>query len=127
MKTMLLAVLALMMIVPLGVEAQDKPTYGPYAALKVDSQVVADVRVEGDNLYVKVQPGSWNDSFTVKIADGNMADYRQWYDGASEKAVKVYQSQNSDKQGYTYRISTTAKFVEYYLGGKLVLQLERVN
>jgi len=127
MKRMLFLVLTLMVLVPLTVQAQDKAKFGPFTALNLDAQIVEDVRVEGDNVYVKVQPDSRNASFTVKVADGNMADYRKWYDGTSEMAVKVYQGQQTDKQGYTYRISTTAKYIEYYLQGKLILQLERAK
>lgn len=127
MKKMLFPVLALMVMVPLTVQAQGQAKYGPFTALKVDAQVVEDVRVEGDNVYVKVQPDSRNATFTVKVSDSNMADYRKWYDGTSEMAVKVYQGQQTNKQGYTYRVSTTAKYIEYYLDGKLVLQLERAK
>ncbi len=127
MKRMLLSVLALMIMVPLTVQAQDKAKYGPFTALKLDAQIVEDVRVEGGNVYVKVQPDSRNASFIVKVADSNMADYRKWYDGTSEMVVKVYQGPKANKEGYTYRVSTTAKYIEYYLDGKLILQLERVN
>ena len=127
MKKMLFPLLALVVMAPLSVQAQDKPMYGPFTALKLDAQVVEDVRVESDNVYVKVQPDWRNSAFTVKLADGNMADYRKWYDGTSEMAVKVYHGQQTDKQGYTYRVSTTAKYLEYYLNGKLILQLERVK
>jgi hypothetical protein len=125
---MLFSALALLvMALPLTVLAQDKAEFGPFKALKLDAQVVEDVRVEGDNVYVKVQPGSRSASFTVKIADGNMADYRKWHDGSPEKAVKVYQSRQTDKQGYTYRVNTAARYIEYYLEGRLILQLERVR
>jgi hypothetical protein len=124
---MLFSGLALMLMAPLVVQAQDKGQYGPFTALKLDAQIVEDVRVEGDNVYVKVQPGSRNASFAVKVADGNMADYRKWHDGTSERAVKVYQGPQTQYQGYTYRVSTTAKYIEYYLDGKLILQLERVK
>jgi hypothetical protein len=126
MKKMLFPVLALMVMVPLTVQAQDQAKYGPFTALKLDAQVVEDVRVEGDNVYVKVQPDLRSATFTVKVADSNMADYRM-VDGTSEMTVKVYQGQQTDKQGYTYRVSTTAKYIEYYLDGKLILQLERAK
>jgi hypothetical protein len=74
-----------------------------------------------------VPPDLRSATFTVKVADSNMADYRKWYDGTSEMTVKVYQGQQTDKQGYTYRVSTTAKYIEYYLDGKLILQLERAK
>lgn len=127
MKKMVLAMLVLMVMAPLTLQAQDKPKYGAFTALKLDMQVVEDVLVEGDNLYVKVQPNWNNASFTVKASNQNMADYRKWNDGSSEMAVKVFQSQKGNKQGFTYRVNTTAPYIEYYLEGRLILQLERVN
>ncbi len=40
--------------------------------------------------------------------------------------IKVYHTQKKNKQGYTYRINTSAKFVEYWTNGELILLLERV-
>jgi hypothetical protein len=119
--------MVLMVMVPLTVQAQGKAAYGPFTALKLDTQIVEDVLVEGDNLYVKVQSNWRTAGFTVKASNQNMADYRKWYDGTSEMAVKVYQSEKNNKQGCTYRISTTAPYIEYYVDGRLILQLERVK
>jgi hypothetical protein len=127
MKRMLFPVLALIIMAPLTVQAQDKATYGPFTALKLDAQIVEDVRVEGDNIYVKVHPDARSANFTVKVADQNMADYRKWYNGTHEMVVKVYQGPKDGKQGHTYRVSTTAPYIEYYLDGKLILQLKRVK
>lgn len=127
MKRNLLAMLVLMVMVPLTVQAQDKATYGAFTALKQDMQIVEDVLVEGDNLYVKMLPDWRNAVFTVKTSNQNMADYREWNDGTSEMTVKVYQSQNASKPGCTYRVSTTAAYIEYYMEGRLILQLERVK
>jgi hypothetical protein len=127
MKRTTLAMLVLMVMVPLTAQAQDKTTYGAFTALKLDTLVVEDVLVEGDNIYVKVLPNWRNATCTVRTSNQNMADYRKWNDGTFEMAVKVYQSQKSDKQGYTYRVNSTAAYVEYHLEGRLVLQLERMK
>jgi hypothetical protein len=127
MKQAIFAMMALMVMVPLAAQAQDKATYGAFTALKLDPQVVQDVLADGNNLYVKVQPNWRNAGFTVKASNRNMADYRKWHDGTPEMAVRVYQSDKSDKQGCTYRVNTTAPYIEYYLEGRLILQLERVK
>ncbi|MEJ2725616.1 MAG: hypothetical protein P8175_13420 [Deltaproteobacteria bacterium] len=101
--------------------------YGPFTAVKMDPEVVQDVVVEDNNIYVKVAPSYWNQEFIVKISNDYMTSYRQWLNGAWEMPIRVYQSQEKNKQGYTYRINTTAKFVEYWTGGKLVLLLERMR
>ena len=91
----------------------------------MDKQVVEGVVVDGDNVYLKVAKDFWNASFSVKISNKNGADYRKWSGYKTEIVVKVYQGQKANKQGHTYRVSTSAKYIEFYKEGKLVLQLER--
>jgi hypothetical protein len=127
MKKFFVVVLALAFLFPLAVQAQEGAKFGPFTALKMDKQVVEDVIADGDNIYVKVAKDSWNASFTVKISNKNGAEYRKWAGDKPEMVVKVYQGPKSDKLGYTYRISTSAKYIEFYKEGKLVLQLERMK
>ena len=101
--------------------------YGPFTAVKMDPEVVRDVVVEDNDIYVKVAESYWDEEFIVKISNDYMTNYRQWLNGAWEMPVKVYRSQQKNKQGYTYRINTGAGFVEYWTSGKLVLLLERVR
>jgi hypothetical protein len=127
MKKSFVLVLAVAFLFPMAVQAQEGAKFGPFIALKMDKQVVEDVLVSGDNIYVKVAKDFWNTSFTVKISNKNGHDYRKWAGDKPEMVVKVYQSPKSDRLGYTYRINTTATYVEYYNDGKLVLQLERMK
>jgi len=127
MKKFLVLVLALAFFVPFAVLAQEGMKFGPFTALKMDKQVVEGVVVEGDSVYVKVAKDFWGASFTVKISNKNGADYRKWSGDKTEMVVKVYQGPKADKQGHTYRIATSAKYIEFYKEGNLVLQLERVK
>jgi hypothetical protein len=127
MKKSLVLVFALAFLFPMAVQAQEGAKFGPLIALKMDKHVVEDVLVNGDNIYVKVAKDSWNASFTVRISNKNGADYWKWSDDKPEMVVRVYQGPKSDKLGYTYRINTSANYIEYYKGGKLVLQLERMK
>jgi hypothetical protein len=118
---------AILFLFPFSALAQEGPTYGPYVAISIDKAVVEDVLVEGNDLYVKVSPGYWGSEFIVKGSTMNNEIYTTWANGTKEMPVKVYQSQSKNKQGYTYRINTGAKFVEYWTGGKLILHLEKVK
>ena len=122
----ILALLGLVFIcmAPLAAGAQ-QTTYGPYSVLSMDRAVVEDVLVEGKDLYVKVNKGYWDSEFIVKASAMNGKAYTRWENGTEEMPIKVYRSTAKQKQGYTYRISTSAKFVEYWTGGKLVLHLEK--
>ncbi len=118
---------AILFLFPLVTFAQQGATYGPYKALTMDKDVVVDVLVEGSDLYVKVNQNHWGSEFIVKGSAMDKEIYTTWANGTQEMPVKVYQSQSKNKQGYTYRINTGARFVEYWTGGKLVLHLEKVQ
>jgi hypothetical protein len=124
MKKAFMAALILFCWVSVPALAQQ---YGPFTALSVDKQVVEDVFAQGNDIYVKINNQFQNATFSVKISNENKSHYRTWVNGQDEMQVKVYQSQKENRQGYTYRISTTAKYVEYWMDGKLVLHLERTS
>lgn len=127
MKRFLIVSLALAVFLPAVVGAQGAPTFGPYTAIKMERSVVEDVLVQESGLYVKVTNDYWNKDFIVKISNEDMAYYRTWLNGESEMSIKVYQSQQRNLQGYTYRINTAARFIEYWVDGNLVLHLEKAR
>ena len=126
-KTALPFLLVLLCFCVTGTWAGEGDQYGPFTAVKMDPEVVRDVVVEDNDIYVKVAESYWGEEFIVKISNDYMTNYRQWLNGAWEMPVLVYQSQQKNKQGHTYRINTGATFVEYWTGGNLVLLLERVR
>ena len=121
MRVLLSVLLALFLLVPAAVQAQQ----GTFSAIKMDQNVVDHVLTEGNDIFVKVHNDYWDAEFIVKISDENMGNYRQWLNGAWEYPTNVYRSNQKGKQGYTYRINTGAKYVEYWTGGKMVLHLMR--
>jgi hypothetical protein len=124
MKKRFIAISVLCCLVSVPALAQK---FGDFSALKLDEQVVEDILTQGNDIYVKIKKPYWGAAFEVKISNHNMADYRKWSNGDEELAVKVYQSQKENRQGYTYRVSTTAKYVEFWMEGRLILQLERTS
>ena len=101
--------------------------FGDFSAMKMDKDVVEDVFTQGNDIYLKINKAYWGATFTVKISNENMSGYRKWSSGDEAMTVKVYQSQKENRQGYTYRINTAAKYVEYWMDGKLVLHFERMS
>jgi len=125
MKRLFLILSVLSLLTPVRIQAQEQAQFGDFFALEMDKEIVGHVLSEGNDIYVKITKDYWDASFTVRISNANRTDYRTWLDGASDRRVNVYRSQQTDKQGYTYRINTRAKFVEYWVGDRLVLHLER--
>ena len=124
MKKWLMVILALVCLVSVPALAQ---RFGDFSAIKMDKEVVEDVFTQGNDIYVKINKAYWGADLKVKISNENMSRYRKWSSGEEEMTVKVYQSQKENRQGYTYRVNTAAKYVEYWMDGKLVLHLERTS
>jgi hypothetical protein len=125
MKELFLVFLISILFIPATLQAQTQTQFGDFSALSIDQEVVDHVFSEGNNIYVKPTKDYLNATFTVRISNSNRTDYRTWLNGESERQVSVYQTQQTDKQGYTYRINTVAKFVEYWVGDRLILHLKR--
>jgi hypothetical protein len=101
--------------------------HGDFSVLEMDRTVVEDVFVQGNDIYLKIDNAYWDETFTVKISNKNMADYRTWLSEEEERTIKVYRSPRENRQGYTYRVNTAARYVEYWMDGRLVLHLERAS
>ena len=127
MKTRFIILGALLCLVPGLAQAQSSTIYWPFTVLSVNETIVDDVVIEGDDIYVKVNQDFWDIDVTVKLSNEYMEGYRSWLNGDMEMPVKVYRSQKRNKQGHTYRINTSAKFVEYWYNGELILHLERLD
>ena len=124
MKKGLIVISVLVFLISVPVLAQE---FGDFSAIKLDKEVVEDVFTQGNDIYLKISKAHWGATFKVKLSNENMSGYRKWSTGEDEMTVKVYQSQKENRQGYTYRINTAAKYVEYWMDGKLVLHLERTS
>jgi hypothetical protein len=127
MKGLFVVLLILALFMPMGALAQEETQYGDFSALTMDEEVVSHVFSEGNDIYVKIHKDYWDADFIVRLSNANRMDYRTWLNGESDRVVRVYRSQQTDKQGYTYRINTSARFVEYWMGERLVLHLERTS
>jgi hypothetical protein len=124
MKKWLMVIWILVCLVSVPALAQK---FGDFSAIRMDKDVVEDVFTQGNDIYLKINKAYWGAAFTVKISNENTSGYRKWSSGDEEMTVKVYQSQKENRQGYTYRVNTAAKYVEYWMDGKLVLLLERTS
>jgi hypothetical protein len=125
MRSFCAALAVILCTAPCPALAQETAQFGPFSAFLVNKDVVEDVVTEGNDIYVKVAEPYQDKEFSVKISDENMAGYRRWQNGGQVMNVKVYQSDSGDKRGHTYRIHTTARFVEFWMEGNLVLHLRR--
>ena len=122
----LLSLFAFLILAGLAAAA-DEPTsprsWGPWEAIHFDETVVQDVRVSGDDIFIKLQPAHRNDQLTMKISMEQGAAYRKWFTG--NEVLVAQENSGRAENIWTDRIQTSAKYLEYYTGGKLFLHLKR--
>ena len=108
------------------VSAKDSETprsFGPFDAIVFDAEVIQDVRISGDDIFIKLQPDHRNDTLTMKNSMQEGGPYRKWFNG---KEVFVAQ-ENSGRaaNSWTDRMQSGANYIDYYSDGKLFLRLKR--
>ncbi|GAB5558668.1 MAG: hypothetical protein SynsKO_03150 [Synoicihabitans sp.] len=100
-----------------------KKEFGPWMAIVWDEEVIQDVRVKGDDIFIKLQPKHRNAKLTMKNSMKEGGPYRNWFTG---KDVLVAQ-ENAGRaaNAWTDRMQTSANYLDYYNDGKLFLRLKR--
>jgi hypothetical protein len=101
--------------------------FGPYVAIAHERDIVPDVKVDEEgNVFLKVASEFLNESITVKISMQNGAGYRKWFTTGTEELVSPAFA-GKEPGGWSDRVKTTANYIEYWMGGKLILHLHRVE
>ena len=102
------------------------PYFGPYHALVMDQTIVRDVKVDEErNTYIKLNPKFRKNEIRVKISNSNKAGYREWDYGGLELVSPA--EAGRPPGGWTDWIQVEAKYVEYWMGDKLILHLMRTD
>ena len=100
--------------------------FGDWIPILMKNNYVEKVTVEGNSIMVKLAPPYREKAIIVRISDGERSQYRYWLNnGKIDFPVKVYRT--GEKEGYTYRIHTSANFLEYWDGETLFLHLTKVK
>jgi len=104
-------------------EPTKERSFGPWDAVVFDGAVVQNIRVSGDDIFIMLQPDHKDDQLTMKISMQNGAPYRKWFTG--DEVLVAQENTGRAADTWTDRIQTSAKYLEYYAGGKMFLQLKR--
>lgn len=104
-------------------EPTKERVFGAWEAIAFDGAVVQNVRVSGDDIFIMLQPDHKDDQLTMKISMQKGAPYRKWFTG--DEVLVAQENSGRAANTWTDRIQTSAKYIEYYAGGKLFLHLKR--
>jgi hypothetical protein len=104
-------------------EPTEERSFGVWDAIGFDGAVVQNVKVSGDDIFIMLQPDHKDDQLTMKISMQKGAPYRKWFTG--DEVLVAQENSGRAANSWTDRIQISAKFIEYYAGGKLFLHLKR--
>lgn len=102
------------------------PLYGPYQAIAINRGILRDVRVDNElNIFLQLVPEHKNKELVVKISDERFAGYRNWV----YRGLELVSPANAGKTpyGWTDRVQTKAKYIEYWMDGSIFLHLKRMD
>ena len=108
------------------VARESMPVYGAYQAIAVNRDIIRDVRVDNmSNIFLQLDPEHKNKELVVKISSERFAEYRNWVHGGLELVSPA----NAGKTplGWTDRVQTKAKYIEYWMDGSIFLHLKRMD
>jgi len=102
--------------------SQDRPAFGPYLALAIDSNIVKNVKVtETNRIYLLLNPTHKEKEIVLKNSTADKSGYRKWFNGEFELISPANQGKAPNE--YTDWVETTGNYIEYYMDGKLILHL----
>jgi hypothetical protein len=108
------------------VAQKSMPVYGPYQAIAINRGIIRDVRVDKElNIFLQLVPEHKNKELVVKISSERFAEYRNWVYGGLELVSPVNAGKTSF--GWTDRVQTKAKYIEYWMDGSIFLHLKRMD
>lgn len=114
MKALILFI-GLFMMAPLHAEQN------LFNVLAQDTNLVKEVRSEGDNVWIKLTTANLADEITVRISNKDKDFYRPWFNGSVDLESIGFRGNDV----WTDRVQTEANYIEYWHNGVLVLHLQR--
>lgn len=118
-------------LAPAALSADDStsarnPRFGPYEAIHLDPAVIRGVQVDDAlRIYLKFHPPYDDRELIIRLSNAYKAGYRPWADGAMEFVAPATRGSNPDVWGDW--IQSKANFIEYWVEGRLVLHLKRMQ
>lgn len=101
----------------------EKKEFGPFQAVVFNQEIIQDVRIKGDDIFIKLQPDHRNDTLTMKNSMQAGGPYRKWFNG--EVVFVAQENAGRAANAWTDRMQSSANYIDYYSDGKLFLRLKR--
>ena len=114
MKALILFI-GLLMIAPVHAEQT------MFNVLAQDTNLIKDIRSEGDNVWIKLASDNLADEIIVRISNKDKDFYRPWFTGSIDLQSQGFRGDDV----WSDRVQTSSNYIEYWHNGTLVLHLQR--
>ena len=98
-------------------------TAGPFEVLVIDMDFLQGVSYMNGRIYLKRQVDHRAEAITLRASMLQGEAYRQWSHGEYDLVSPAHAGHQPN--GWTDWVETTANYVEYWVGDKLILHLKR--
>ncbi|WP_221031357.1 hypothetical protein [Actomonas aquatica] len=101
------------------------PRFGPFEALVFDHAVLQDVKVENGRIYLKRHVTYIDEAITLRNSTLYRDAYRPWFNGSLDLVSPAHAGHAPN--GWSDWVETSANYVEYWMNGRLILHLHRLQ
>ena len=105
---------------------QEGGRFGPFRALIINRDVVEEVFAREGRIHVMLSSEAVRSPIVVKASDSEGSKYRAWASGRTELILDKGRSPGGIDDSEDW-VETSARYVEYWLDGELILHLERLH
>jgi len=106
-------------------DQSEHPRFGPFEALVFDQEYLQDVKFEDGRIYLKRQPNHRKEAITLRNSMANRDAYRKWFNDKTDLVSPA--NAGHPENAWTDWVETSANYVEYWVGERMILHLHRVD
>lgn len=118
--------LPVLLVLAASLPASAAVRFGPYEALTISEEIIRGVKVDDDGkIWLLLNPDYIDKEITLKISSRKGTEYRKWHNGEYELISPTGQDKRPNQ--WTDWIRTQSRFIEYWMDGKLILHLEKID
>jgi hypothetical protein len=104
----------------------ENPRFGPYEAVEINPDVIRGVKVDDENrIWLLLNPKYKEKELVLRISNRKGAGYRDFENG--EKELISPANQGKRAHAWTDWLRTEATYVEYWMDGRMILHLKKVE
>ena len=105
---------------------QERGRFGPFRTLMINRDVVEGFFAREGRIHVMLSSEAVRSRVVVKASDSKGSEYRAWASGRTELVLGTGRLPGGIDDSENW-VETSARYVEYWLDGELILHLERMH